>query len=32
MDPNFALSGIIIGVIALVMGLYSIHKDGATKN
>ena len=28
MDANFALSAIIIGVIALVMGLYSIHKDG----
>jgi hypothetical protein len=29
MDANFALSAIIVGVIALVMGLYSIHKDGA---
>jgi hypothetical protein len=31
MDANFALSAIIIGVCALVMGLYAIHKSGNGK-
>lgn len=28
MDANFALSAVLLGIIALTMGLYAIHKDG----